>query len=315
MANFAVQVPAGDSITFTNNAALQSATKVYGRFRILGAFLKDLGNNALNPIFNLTDGTTNKLGIYCHHLFGGSRINFTSSAGPGWDSGGILDLSTIAPGLSNTAYYELEFLVDPAAATRAVCTLYDVDGATVLATAGANGNITADPLPTGAGVGAVHMPGTFVGSALSETIDWIKLGDAAANIMFDAEFNEGAGTSTSDSVGLTTGTLTAGVTWVPLANPPDHGTVTLSSANVLNGAAPTASVQWYDAANNPIADPGTTWSVEPDSTGATINPSTGAITTVAAGTATIKAAVGAVSATAVLTIRPTIVFAETVGVA
>lgn len=319
MSNFALQINATSGVTFTNSAALEADTKVYGRFRILGAFLKDQGNNATNPIFMLWDGTTRKLGVYCHHLFGGSGINFVSSAA-GWsDSGRILDFSSIQASLSDTTYYEIEFLVDPAAATRATVTLYATDGTTVLATASANGNITSSALPTSAGVGAVQVAsGGWQGSQLAMTLDWLKLGTDAATIQFDAEFNEGAGTSTADAVGSTTGTIAGAAgtdfAWVPLANPPDHGTVTLSSSNVLNGASPTASIQWYDAANNPIADPGTTWSVNSDSLACTINSSTGVITTVAAGTATIKAAAGAVSATAVLTVRPTIVFAQHVSV-
>lgn len=170
------------------------------------------------------------------------------------------------------------------------------------------------------------------GNAL--TVDWLAVWGAmppagaptmpsvgATNLLRLYPCDDGPGSSTiAESVDNVTGVATiAGVegtnySWIAITSPADHGTVTLTPASLLNGGSATAAVQWYDALNNPIPDPGTVWSVDSDSLGATINAATGAITTVGAGTATIRATTGAVSATATLTIRPTIVFAETIGV-
>lgn len=314
MSNFALQIDIGGGVTFTNNAGLVAATKISGTVKVLGAFLKDQGNNALNPMFDIGDGATvNKLGMYCHHLFGGSGINFTSSAGPTWDSGRILDFSTIQGSLVNTDYYTINFSVDPAAATRASVSLIDVDGVTVLASNAANGNITADPLPTSAGCGIVHIPGARTGSQLGVTYDFLTMNEGATP-RFNAQFNEGTGSTTADTVGGTTGTLTAPFTWITLPDVPDHGIVTLTPPSVLMGATALATIVWYDALNNPLSpQPPVSWRIGTDSSAATID-AAGNITPVAMGSATVKGLYSGVTATAELTVRPQISFTATIGV-
>ena len=115
-------------------------------------------------------------------------------------------------------------------------------------------------------------------------------------------FPEGSGTTTAESVDNATGQMTLNGTpsWVTISSPADHGTVTLSANPIAEGGGGTATIQWYDALNNPIADPGTTWSTVGN--GATINAATGAYVWAGGGTVTIRATAGSVHADATLTL-------------
>ena len=212
MSNFALQLGTDGKVVFGNNSGLQSAGKIVGTVKLYGLWFKDQSNNAINELLRVWDGTNYKFSLYCTHLFGGSRIAFRNSLWPGDPT--VVDLSSVASGLADTGLYTLTFTLDPAAGTRTNATLYDTDGTTVLATGGTNANTTADPLQTGAGVGALTMGdiGDF-GSGLSMTVDSLVISDGTSTV-FDAEYNEGAGSSTADSAGSTTGSITGTFSWI-----------------------------------------------------------------------------------------------------
>lgn len=301
MANFAIQLGADGKVVFPNSTGLQNAAKLTFTIKMYGGFFKDLGNNALNEIFEVSDGTTHKLLVYCTHLFGGSLIRFANANWPG--DCGVLDLTTAAPGLVSTSVYTLTGTVDPAGTFVCACTLFDTDGVTVLATNSSSSNTNTTALPTTAGIGGVTVGFQgLTGAGVGMTVDSLVITNGVSTL-WDAEFNEGAGTSTTESVETLTGTISGTAnSWVSLASPPDHGIITLPSNPLANGATDTATVTWYDASNVALSPQpsGTAWSVVGG--GASINATSGLYSWNGAGTATIRATVSAVVATATLTL-------------
>lgn len=299
MSNFAIQLGADGKVTFGNSTGVQNATKLTVTIKLYGGFFKDLGDNAQNQFVRVSDGTNNKLLLYCAHLFGGARITFSN---PQWPGDCVaLDLASVIAGLGATSLYTLVCTVDPAATNVCSATLYDTDGTTVLASGGSSSNTNTNPLQTTAGMGQVVMgfDGSF-GSGVGMTVDYMTIGDGTSTL-WDAEYNEGTGTSTVESVETITGTISGTAnSWVSLASPPDHGVITLPTNPLAQGQTDTATVTWYDATNTPLSPQpsGTAWSVVGG--GASINGTSGLYSWNGAGSATIKAIVSGVTATATL---------------
>jgi len=299
MTIYALQLETNGLVSFTTNGSLQLAAKLSGTARVRGKWFKDIGDNAYNELFRIWDGSGIKFAVGMAHLFT-YAVRFRSFTWPG--DADVLDLTTVGPTLNDNGFYLLAFSFDPTASPRCSATLYDTDGTTVLATNSNNGNSNSTALPTGTNYGKVSVGYVGdIGIGKQIIIDYLKIGDPTPT-RFDAEFDEGTGSSTIDSVGGPTGTITGTHSWIALPNPPDHGTVTLTPSTIAWNGTGLATVQWYDASNNPVADPGTTWSTIGGAQGATINSSTGAFTGKGAGTCPIRAAYGAIHADAVLTL-------------
>ena len=333
MSNYAVKFNADGIATATTGALtdVKSATALGITLSLKGDKLTGETVTTQHPICELAAGYLN---IYIRMTTSG---NFTLAVASAVDSEVLHELSSPVANssITTTDYYTIKAWWDAGQVTnKQGIELYNKSGTLVASgyasvnTAITNGSFGDVTFNKSAGQGINSS-----GNAL--TLDWLAVWNAmppagaptqptvpTTNLIRLYLCDDGPGHSTiAESVDNVTGVATIAGTentnysWIAITSPADHGTVTLSASSVLNGVNPTASVQWYDAANNPIADPGTVWSVDADSSACTINASTGAITSVAAGTATIRATTGSVSATAVLTVRPTIVFAETVGVA
>lgn len=299
MSNFAIQLGADGKITFGNSTGVQNATKLTVTLNMYGQYFKDLGNNAINELMRVWDGTNDKLLLYCNHLFGGARITFGNSQWPG--DCAALDLGSVIAGLGATSLYKLVCTIDPTAATICTATLYDTDGVTVLATGGSNANTNTNALQTTAGMGQVVMgfQGGF-GAGVGMTVDYMTIGNGTSTV-WDAEYNEGTGTSTTESVATITGTISGTAnSWISLASPPDHGIVTLPTNPLAQGQTATATVQWYDATNTLLSPQpsGVAWSVVGG--GASINGTSGLYSWNGAGSATIRAIVSGVTASATL---------------
>lgn len=312
MSVWAVQLDAGSYIEFANNASLGAATKVWGAFSVNGDYLNHLPNGsgtiAIDVIGN-ADHSTPKCGltyVVTSAVFGalmsdGGDYILTVHTG--------LNLGQFDPAL----YYDVLWVAKDTATMGCdfIVQMYNAGdlGGTAVASWKTFGTLPV--LNTTSTVGCRRLNVGQTGfTSMAGTYDWAKIGQDNTFGFENAPLEEGSGTAVTPS-----GTITGSFQWVNPAAGPDHGVVTITPPSVLNGEGAVAVAQWFDASNNLLSpQPSTGWQVNGDSHAATIDAS-GNITSVAAGTATIRAAAGATTATADVTVRPTIVFAETVSVA
>ena len=144
MSNFALQVNANSHCAFTSNTGVQNATKLVARIRVLGICLSEL--TADFGLVEIGSGVDRKLGISANTS---GAMNFIHLRTPGSESDTL-----VIPAVTNTTYYEVEVTFDPSlGSNRAIVTIYDSDGTTVLGTTSGNFNTLTTAMPTTAGAG------------------------------------------------------------------------------------------------------------------------------------------------------------------
>lgn len=329
MSNFAVDFPA-DGVTYGGVgesvalADIKAATALGITMRVRGDRFVSQTTTIHKAIAELAAGYLN---IYIRGFVAGT--SFTLSVASAVDSETLHDLSAAINNstIDTTRYYTIKAWWDASQATnKQGIELYDDTGTLIgsgyasVNTAIANGSFGDIRINKTAGTGVNNEGGPLVCDWFAA---WSGMPPAGApteptvgttGLLRLYSFPEGSGTTTAESVDNATGQMTLNGTpsWVTVSSAADHGTVTLTPSTIAYNGSGTATVQWYDVANNPIPDPGTTWSVV--GSGATINAASGAYVGAGAGTATIRATAGAAhaDATLILTRRLTITGTMTV---
>lgn len=315
MSTFALQLASTGKVAFANNTTLAGTSTPWIRFHVLGSTLNaltSLTGAQQRFLVGMTNAAESAIKMALAYTAGAGTPYFklVDSAGNEWLMTNVS--GSLAPGTFNPGdYYECVVACDNATmGVPAVFKVYapgDFFG-TTLFQAYSTSAVTID---TASSRGCVIIGNSswagFSHTAGTQEYDLVKAGHDSSIADFDAELDEGTGTSVSPS-----GTISGSYTWVSLALA-DHGVVTITPNTALNGSGttPVATVDWKDSSNvSLVPQPATTWSVLTDSAAVTINAS-GNITLVAPGTATIRATTGAVHADADITVRPDRVFSLT----